>query len=368
MRFKINKAALFNAAKRAASVAPARVNPPVRVEAFCGDGAVRVSVWSHVSTLINNGDVDVEIHGGAELDARTLAAALRGGGRKASVVVELDGSALALVTDGGARVTLPASPLDVSTPEPFTPSESWWINAVNLDAIRDGIIPAVGQDSTRPQLMGVHLEAGAAVATDGYRIHVVESPWNNGAPALPVTVPVDLFTLLPAKCNGALFQRDGDRVRATAGGVVATVTALADQYPHWRQVMMDGQPAAALFDVDAAAIAGACARHAKVSGKRGAAMHVALEVPAIGENMDAAGALALATTTDNASAADRVPVKVACPPICTPVQWGVNARFLADAIAATADGGVVTVRWFDPLSPVEVKRGTRTALVMPMRI
>lgn len=345
---------LKHALDNAAQVADSKATIPALAAVLLqpAGSAVRVSAT----------DGDVSLEQAVEAEGENNAPALVPARQLREVVAGLGGAEVRLVSDGDVlRVasgsyscrlpTLPASEF----PELPDPADA---EPIHLDpSVLSRVLPSASSEDVRANLCGVHVESADGtlylIATDGHRLAVASFESATQVPA--ATLPSKgLRTALRLSGDDPVSLAIGERT-ATVRAETATLTMrlVEGSYPNWRQVV----PEAGSVVVDCAAsdLLSALKRVALVSAARsyavtmsvGETLHLASEDPEFGE-----------ATED-------------VPGGCTgSLSIGVNARFLADAIRATASSAV-RLNMADELSPILVRPAEAESwvgVVMPMRV
>lgn len=210
------------------------------------------------------------------------------------------------------------------------------------------VATAASTDDARPALTGVRFEAGHIVATDSYRLHILD-------------VDHDLDALVPAgaldaarkalHANGAILVTTTERSATFADDTTIVRTSLlAADYPNWKQLLPESTPHHHTVD-----------RQALLAGLERVSLFAEGAVPtrldfngdtvAIAAASQGVGEAATTIATDGGG----------------DVTVAFNPTYLSAALRAL-DGDTVTLGITDRLKPVVVREGNFTALVMPVRV
>lgn len=211
------------------------------------------------------------------------------------------------------------------------------------------------------------LVAGMAemVATDGHRLSrsSVAAQCSNGA-RHSATLPTKLLRLVPMLADRcgidaevAIGLDPDGRVSLTAGAIQATATALSGKFPDYQRVIPKNLEHR--FTVAAAGLKSALARVSIFSDERSRAVKVAIS----GGEIRLAGGMA-----DSGESEESVEISGTV----SPVEIGVNASYLVDALEACQAAGV-EIAYRDAQSAIRVAPAGDGAsdtecIVMPMRV
>lgn len=301
-------------------------------------------------------DLDLEVSGSipatgtlsACVDAKLLSGIVSKAG--AEISMEIENLAL-VVKSGRSRFRLPVlSPDDFPS---FNHGDFPVTFEADLAALFAPVAFAISTEETRHYLNGIYLEPAAATATDGHRLAHAKAD----LPVFqPIIVPRKTVGILPKGLVTVSLSTTKIRVSSgdtnSGGGFTLTSKLIDGTYPDYQRVIPTQNDKIVL--VDRAALAGAVARVATVSGERGRA--VKLEV--------APGAINLSVRGD-AEATDSVEADYSGEPI----EIGFNAAYLSELLA-NLTGETVRIALADGGSPTLFTGGDENllAVCMPMRV
>lgn len=121
------------------------------------------------------------------------------------------------------------------------------LTPVDVVPLRSVVKAAAREDESRPELCGVFVEPRSFVATDGYRLHLVDTDAPTGAPDGGVLVPdafvTDLLRLAAKTPDEWLIGYVGNRVTAVSADVMISSTAQAGTFPSYRDLVPDDEGA-----------------------------------------------------------------------------------------------------------------------------
>lgn len=321
--------------------------------------------------------------------ARALPRVLRAAGAQ-PVRLGIDtsggGEPLTIATDDIdiTMVTLPAADLP-DLPPPVTDGNASLTATLGEEALTAiaRVAPAMSREETRFYLNGVYLHRGVGpwgwtvVATDGVRIMMADVQLPDAVGDLPggAIIPRRAVELLlrhrprtqPLTLRlGARPPAEGKRREAAQPDMIEVASAdgwmlrahLVDvTYPNYQRVLPDGSGMVAT--VDRAHLLRALRVAAGLETTRERSLAMRLEF--------GGGRLTLAATTlGRDSIRQSMPIEGA-----TKITIGVNALYLAEALAAFAPTETVSLTLTDNASPILLRAGDvpgLTAAVMPMRM
>jgi DNA polymerase-3 subunit beta len=255
-----------------------------------------------------------------------------------------------------------------SVPGEYPSDETVAFDGEELRTLLRSVIPAASDDPTRPILCGVYLTAKdgqlEAVATDSYRLHRSAMPC---AEELDVIIPARVLKPLAKGKDEEVDLAVVDGVaHLFADGVYTMVRCIEGQIPNWRQLVHNGDATVGWTGERDEWLKGALAIDAAV-GKTNVPMRVLHHdrlkdhdllwciVPDVGETS--------------------VPVKrtnTLIEPADAGYQFGINPRYVADALACFRPGEVAFEQK-NALCPLHLRQWNSDAsellvLIMPMRI
>lgn len=260
------------------------------------------------------------------------------------------------VVTSGSSIDLPSRPvvefpgpiknvgtgLEVSDPAAFLDALGW-------------VARAVGEDFTRPQLMGVMFDGDAIVATDGHRLHRAKIAGLKCPRALVLSTAV-AFILRALKNQTIAISVNDTTVRFSSPTWTITTRVLDEKFPPYEQVIPKAKGAAFTMRVGAgdleAGLTRVCGRGSKAHGNRTIKMF-------------ANGTIKLESNIADVQRVATVDVLETTHEGPDHLQ-GFNGLYLIDAIADIDT--VATLRFFKADDPLLVEVADRTAVVMPWRL
>lgn len=342
-------------------------------------GARVVAVGDRITLTTTDIDLTVKASIRAEVTRRGVQVIpfhalteLTKGSAKGSVVLRANGDQIELVNG-------------ITTKVPAHPSEEWpriesFVGAVryplDLDALAEVVI-ATTFDEARPIFNGVLLDGNEMVATDSYRLHVVQTeavgPGVRGYPKvlLPARViaavvkygkPAILHvstTAKPAYRYGTVREESFQlvhRCKVTAGDATWYARAIEGDFPNWRGLIPSNQPNRLVVDRSAIVTA---LKHVMPMAKHTAPVRVTL----------AQGRVHLLAQTHNVGEAE---TDVPATYVGAELTIGFNPAFLLDAFQ-TGPGPEVVLECVDAMKPAVIREertdGRRSIRVlMPVRV
>lgn len=257
-------------------------------------------------------------------------------------------------------------------------------DTVALQAALAYVMPAASRDVIRRDLGGVYFDEGRLVTTDGHRAHLAALP---GACVLDrAAVPTvalgvldaaldrlkpGLVEFLPAAGSPQAPRRDSDapalfswRFGATSAGMhVELVTRFLDsQFPAFENVLREPRQYEHKHTVNARALAEALTDARRVQMRACDNSLITLQFGATG--------ILVATGGPDVSFEVLVPaVPYGLEEGGEDIRVGVNATYLIDALRPATDAGEeVELHYLDGLSPLWLRNGRFSALVMSVRV
>lgn len=279
-------------------------------------------------------------------------------------VASLDRDAAVMLAQHGDTVRVAAAGATIDLPQrppsefPKTLAHTGTVNAVkDPDAFLEGlswVARAVGNDETRPQLMGVLLDGDASVGCDGHRLHRVVT---TGLGCPKALVPANAIALVLRALKGQPIEINVGKTTARfRSPSCAITTRLIDAlYPTYAQVIPMASGASFSMKVGAvdlsAGLKRVCGRASRRSDKT--------------MKLSANGAIKLETSGDDVQRAVTVGVLETTHQGDDHVQ-GFNPWYLQEALADL--DAVASLRFYDAEGPLLIEAGERTAVVMPCRL
>jgi len=355
MALRIERADLVAALTTVARIVETRNTYPILAN-------VHLSVADERLT-VRGTDLDIEITTSVPADgdlatttapAKTLLEIVKKFPAGSEVTLELEGETL-IVKSGRSRFKLAV--IAASSFPDMKVSDFDAEFDVDLSGFFAPVQFAISTEATRYYLNGIYL-AGAvnqltAVATDGHRLakHVLPSaatPW-----------PAFAAIIIPTKTVGVVPQGEvkvavnSEKIRFTTGHTTIISKLIEGTFPDFERVIPKGNDR--LVVTSRAALQAAVDRVGTVASERGG------KVVAFAVDGDV---IILTVQAENDSATDEVGAEYEG----TPVDSGMNARYLQDILAAVT-GEKVTLAFGDSLGPI-LLRGDNdnwTGVQMPMR-
>lgn len=318
----------------------------------------------------------VHAHGTVTVDAKSLAAVLKG---KGSVILSTAREGF-LRVENGIATDLPAMP----APEAYTTVWGEQAHKLDLQTVAE-VATAATRDEARPILTGILFDGASIVATDSYRLHLAD---DTGADVPAVLVPSRVFPFLPK--SGAAYLTTGsetragtpyvtydkgadgekvrtehtptvtrDVVRVESAGATVVARVIDGEFPNYRQLIPSDQPHAVTFEREP---------FLKIVAAVGAT--VAKSARPVRLKVDGSELVVFAhDDRGEVSSSGRVPCKGDDLGMFPAVAF--NPAFLGDAVA-TLRGDFATLRVTDSLKPAslsERQEGGANAirLLMPVR-
>jgi DNA polymerase-3 subunit beta len=372
MKLTIERATLLTALAHVQSVVERRNTIPIlsNVLLDAQDGALRLTATDMELAIIEGTTADIAQAGATTTPAHTLY----------DIVRKLpDGAQVELALGGDdARLTLKAGRSEFALP--CLPREDFPVMAdgdlpvrftVDADAFRrlvDKTRFAVSTEETRYYLNGIYLHAAEtggvamlrAVATDGHRLALVETPLPEGAASMPGVI-------VPRKAVGELRKliddTDGEitialsdtKIRFEFDDAVLTSKLIDGTFPEYQRVIPEGNDK--ILEVDSKSFAEAVDRVSTISTEKSRSVKLSL----------AQGMATLtATSPDNGSATEELAVAYDADAI----EIGFNSRYLLE-MTAQIEGDEARFALSDSVSPTLVRDSNDEAAIyvlMPMRV
>lgn len=337
---------------------------------------VRIDTKADGATMFTASDLDVTVRtmipgevaevGSVIVSAKAFGDLLTG--RKGDVTLSLEGETLHVTTSMGVSAALPVIPLD-DWPALVRCDDA--ALSLELDVIAD-VLPAASKDAARPIFAGILWDGRALVATDSYRLHLIEQaakkaePWKVLLPARGLRIALKAagkgvkVGVVRFDCPGSTAWKYAEL--EVGAGTSVTMRLIDGEFPNfWRLIPSKW---AAGWSVDRAEMLAAVKA---VTLKRSAGHRDPLPIRLTVND----GRMILRSRVQHGPEVEvAIPVDAEGDPIGT-VNF--QPKFLADAFTAGPLGGeTVTLRLNDPLKPAGIveKIGgwMRTRLIMPVRI
>ena len=372
MKLTIERATLLTSLAHVQSVVERRNTIPIlsNVLLDAQDGALRLTATDMELAIVEGTTADVSQAGATTTPAHTLYDIVRKLPEGAQVELALGGDDQRLTLKAGrSEFALPCLPredfpvmADGDLPTRFT---------VEVEAFRrliDKTRFAVSTEETRYYLNGIYLHAAEtggvamlrAVATDGHRLALVETPLPEGAAAMPgVIVPrkaVGELRKLIEDTEGEITVSLSDtKIRFEFDDAVLSSKLIDGTFPEYQRVIPEGNDK--ILEVDAKAFAEAVDRVSTISTEKSRSVKLSL----------AQGMATLtATSPDNGSATEELAVSYDAEAI----EIGFNSRYLLEMTAQIV-GDEARFALADAVSPTLVRDGSDEAAIyvlMPMRV
>lgn len=211
-------------------------------------------------------------------------------------------------------------------------------------------------DDMRPVLTGIRLEAGRVIATDSYRLAVLEV--EGQGPDDGITIPAKPVAALGKRCEILTVSHEGNYVevagaiKATGARIVWKGRRIEGQYPKVDNIFPDSWEIEATLSGDAGEVLKAYAGMAAKGGRVRVTLNGAVEVDYISQDgVEAAGARIGGEVSGLGD---------------EPMVLGANPVFLGSAARFGGEGA--TFRAISPLRPMLIESERRRAFVMPIRL
>jgi len=369
MKLSIERSALLKSLGHMQSVVERRNTIPILSNVLLEANADRLSLTASDLDLwmLEEIEASVQQEGGTTVPVQTLYDIVRKlpDGSQIELSGESDGRLR--LHSGNSLFHLPC--LDRSdfpvVPEGDFPHR-FEISASDLRHLFEKTKFAISTEETRYYLTGVYLHAAEAdgflraVATDGHRLARADIKLPEGAKSIPgVIIPrkvVNEVSRLTEGLEGDLSVALSDaKIRVDFSGGRLTSKLIDGTFPDYERVIPDANEKRA--EVSASLFMAAIDRVSTVSTEKSRAVKVILE-----ENK----AILSASSSDNASATDEVPVDYSSEKL----EIGFNAKYLMD-ILNEIDGETAILLLNDAVSPTVVsdkEDNTSLYVLMPMRV
>ena len=227
---------------------------------------------------------------------------------------------------------------------------------------------AVSTEETRYYLNGIYLHAAEsngiamlrAVATDGHRLAMVDTPLPEGAASMPgVIVPRkainELRKLIDETADDIVVSLSETKIRFEFDDAVMSSKLIDGTFPEYQRVIPEGNDK--IMEVDAKTFAQAVDRVSTISTEKSRSVKLGLS--------DGLATLA-ATSPDNGSATEELAVIYEA----DSMEIGFNSRYLLE-MTAQIEGDMAQFVLSDAVSPTLVRDSSDEGVVyvlMPMRV
>lgn len=372
MQLTIERAALLKALGHVQSVVERRNTIPILSNVLLSAGRDRLAFAATDldMEMVDEAEASVAVEGQITAPAHTLYEIVRKLPEGAEVELSYSGDDPRLtVSAGRSRFNLPVLPAgDFPVMSAESAGARFALLKEDLARLIDKTRFAVSTEETRYYLNGLYLhtvsEGGQAllraVATDGHRLALAETPAPEGAAGGPgVIVPrktIDQVRRLLDDASGPVeIQVSPQKVRFELGRASLTSKVIDGSFPDYVRVIPKGNDKTAL--VDNGVFAQAVDRVATISAEKSRSVKLAVEP----------GKVIL--TVRNMEAGQAVE-EVEIDYDDTPFEIGFNARYLLD-VAGQITGDAAEFKFADPASPTLVldpaDPGVQYVL-MPLRV
>jgi DNA polymerase-3 subunit beta len=372
MKLTIERAALLKALGHVQSVVERRNTIPIlsNILLSAEGSTLSFSATDLDMEIIDEGLAQIDVPGQITAPAHTLYEIVRKLPDGADVSLSFSGDDPRLVIQAGrSRFNLPVLPAgDFPVMSTEASGARFTVMKEDLARLIDKTRFAVSTEETRYYLNGLYLhtvaEAGIpllrAVATDGHRLALAETPAPEGAAGGPgVIVPrktVDqVRRLLDDGAGPVEVQVSPQKIRFELGHASLTSKVIDGAFPDYMRVIPKGNDKQA--DIDNAVFASAVDRVATISAEKSRSVKLAFELDRV------------TLTVRNMEAGQGVE-EVEIGYSEQPFEIGFNARYLLD-VAGQITGENATFMFADPASPTLVldpgDPGVQYVL-MPLRV
>lgn len=227
-------------------------------------------------------------------------------------------------------------------------SEAVAISLNDWDAIRM-VAKATAKDNARGAITGVEFCPIGAAATDSYRVHAVNV-------ALPFTTIAPAKMVAALESEGEVMMRADDRaIEFTTESVTVRTSAIAGEFPKWRD-LIDTKPRREL-EFDAEALTAAVERVSITSREATDSGRVVMFDP-----IDNHGFLLRSDGDADGRCEEEINVDHDID-----FRFALNSRYLREAVAMLA-GDTITLEIADSLKPFQARNRNVLVLLMPVKI
>jgi DNA polymerase III subunit beta len=355
---KVNRSALSAVLRDLVRLAPTKPTIPIlsNLHLRAANGALEITATEGdtflTAALPCEGDIDICV------SAKTLAAVVKPEGKPAAAdAVEIDAlseTTVSVAVDGLSTrlATLPPEEFPVPPPTDEISLVALW-PAAGLRAALAYVIPAVSDDQTRPNLVGVCMKDAVVAATDGHRLHAAPLPTQIAEPLFLHTSAANALERALDNAEHVVLARHGDVLCARCGKWKLVTRLKSETFPPADQVIPSLKSLPTRIEVEPKVLAKALARVSRVSSRRSVKVSVN-------------GVITLATSDIDLGDAETVVPVLSNTHTGDDLVTGFNAAYLADALTDTKS---VTLSMCGPLDPLRVDSdGGRIAVVMPLSV
>ena len=372
MQLTIERSALLKALGHVQSVVERRNTIPILSNVLLSAGRDKLSFAATDldMEMVDEAEATVQVEGQITAPAHTLYEIVRKLPDGAEVALTYNGDDPRLTVQAGrSKFNLPVLPAgDFPVMSTENSGVRFTLMKEDLARLIDKTRFAVSTEETRYYLNGLYLhtvaEAGIpllrAVATDGHRLALAETPAPEGAAGGPgVIVPrktIDQVRRLLDDASGPVeIQVSPQKIRFELGHASLTSKVIDGAFPDYMRVIPKGNDKQA--DIDNAVFASAVDRVATISAEKSRSVKLAFELDRV------------TLTVRNMEAGQGVE-EVEIGYSEAPFEIGFNARYLLD-VAGQITGENATFMFADPASPTLVldpgDPGVQYVL-MPLRV
>lgn len=372
MRLSIERAVLLKALAHVQSVVEKRNTIPILSNLLitAREDGLRLVATDLDMEIAETVPADVARTGATSAPAHTLYEFVRRLPDGARVTLELDdGEPRLSVRAGHARLHLPVlGPGDFPVMAEDGLATRFAINPADLSRLIAKTRFAISTEETRYYLNGIflHTVAGAdkemlrAVATDGHRLALAETPAPDGSLGMPgVIVPrktvAELARLLDDAADDVEIAVSEQKIRFSMGDAVLTSKLIDGSFPQYERVIPKENPRH--MRIVNKGFAAAVDRVATVSAERSRSVQLQLD----------AGKLTLTVHNPDAGLATE---ELEAEYSSQPIKIGFNARYLTD-VAGQIGGDMALFEFSDSGSPTLVRDPTdphSLYVLMPLRV
>jgi DNA polymerase-3 subunit beta len=372
MKLTIERAALQRSLAHVQSVVERRNTIPIlsNVLLEADEGRLSLTATDMDLTVIEVVPCSVSDPGATTAPAHTLYDIIRKLPEGSEVELSTSGESGQMTLRAGrsnfSLATLPRE--DFPTSGPSDLPRSFELQAEELKALIERTRFAISTEETRYYLNGIFLHAAEsdgigmlrAVATDGHRLARVQMALPSGAEGMPgVIVPRktvgEVYKLIEETDQPVRISLSETKIRFAFDDTVLTSKLIDGTFPDYERVIPANNDKQ--MEVDRKSFSAAVDRVSTISTEKSRAVKLAL-----GE-----GSVTLsATSPDNGSAEEDVPISYSGPPL----EIGFNSRYLLD-IASQIEGDGAVFYLSDSASPTIVRDATEDHalyVLMPMRV
>ena len=317
--------------RRHVQVADRRSSIPILAHVLIepGDGEITVTSSDMDRTLATRLPVDQADGQPVTVAADRLLAAIAAAPEQALVrIASAKGIASVAVVHDGGQFSLPTLAADEFPKMADDEREGGQLalDGQQLAACLKRVAPAMSTEATRYYLRGVALqfqdERLLLTATDGHRLHHVPIEVTSWSGELPeVIMPQALVTLLGGMTGDLEVTVTPARMTIVTGATRLVSRLIDGTFPDWRRVVPDPERAGTRVEVGITELLQAAERIAWVMD----AEKARLVKVAIGKD-----GLTLSAAADGVSGTTQLAAEVTG----TPIEVGVNVRYLADVLKA----------------------------------